>query len=78
MFEDALGTRRITDLDSPKPYRFAIDDYIDGRYCVRSQIGRGGMGDVLRVQDIQTSAIQRLNIAGKPNLGHGFPAKYGL
>jgi eukaryotic-like serine/threonine-protein kinase len=55
VFEGALGSQLNNLPISPVPYRFDIGDYVDGKYFVRSFIGRGGMGDVLRVQDHQTN-----------------------
>ncbi len=50
MFEDELGTANHV-MEPSEPYLFEIGDTIDGRYLVRDQLGNGGMGAVLRVED---------------------------
>src|SRR4051812_999471 len=56
MFVDALGSTRPSPRPE-KPYLYAIGDIVDDFYFVRSYLGQGGMGAVLRVQDQMTGEI---------------------
>jgi eukaryotic-like serine/threonine-protein kinase len=65
MFEDEIGTATFTP-EPPEPYLFDVGDTIDGRYLVRAQLGNGGMGAVLRVEDQTTHETLALKYC-KPN-----------
>src|SRR4051794_23965777 len=48
MFEDELGSQPP---EFASPYLFQVGYTVDGRYVVKQQLGQGGMGAVLRVED---------------------------
>ena len=50
MFEDEIGTATF-DPAPPEPYLFNVGETIGEWYVVRAQLGMGGMGAVLRVDD---------------------------
>jgi eukaryotic-like serine/threonine-protein kinase len=59
MFEGELSSHR-TGLISQRPYRYQIGEYVGGRYFVRGQIGQGGMGAILRVEDMTNGQVVAL------------------
>lgn len=60
MFEDEIGTTSHLGAP-PESYLFNVGDVVDGKYFVRSYLGQGGMGAVIRVEDLslrQTLALK--------------------
>ncbi len=71
MFEDELGSRH-TQPAPPQLYRYEINDVIDSRYLVRHRIGQGGMGAVLRVEDLSDQRIRALKYCRDPSFAKRF------
>ncbi len=58
MFEDVMGS---TPPEFVVPYLYKVGEVIDGRFVVKAQLGQGGMGAVLRVEDkenLETFALK--------------------
>src|SRR4051794_10401264 len=51
MFDDETKAHGPGESGEGEGYVFQVGDVIDGRFVVRSQLGRGGMGAVLLVED---------------------------